>query len=230
MSLETGSSIAEMRTVRVSEGEPRREGVWTVLYGPTGVGKTTIVDRLLAQDPIRKKPISTTTRPIRPGEVDGVHYFFTDKFTFMQRVQEGRFLEYNAPYGTELYGTEARALDTVFAGSDLVSILDMKQGLRVQEIIQSAYKDNPQKGEELWERTLPILIGCPDDDVWQNRFMQRPGSTLDQFQERMSEDRRVLSIYDQLFPNIVVNLPSRASETADIINRMIEMHRTSMQI
>lgn len=78
-----------------------------VLSGPSGSGKTTIVRRLLAQSPVKLvKSISATTRPPRPGEVNGVSYYFLTREQFEDRLHRGEFLETAEVFGAGyLYGT-----------------------------------------------------------------------------------------------------------------------------
>jgi guanylate kinase len=76
-----------------------------VFAGPSGVGKSTIVNHLLQTEPERYvQSISCTTRPIRAGEVDGVHYHFLSRKEFEQKILNDEFLEY-AIYADHLYGT-----------------------------------------------------------------------------------------------------------------------------
>jgi len=75
-----------------------------IVSGPSGVGKSTLVQRLLKLDPALKFSISYTTRPQRPGEENGVHYHFVDNTTFKQMLARGAFIEH-ARYNNNWYGT-----------------------------------------------------------------------------------------------------------------------------
>jgi guanylate kinase len=72
--------------------------------GPSGAGKGTLVERLLPCFPWIEPTVSATTRPPRPGEVDGRHYHFLDQTRFMRHVERGDFLEY-VDYSGRWYGT-----------------------------------------------------------------------------------------------------------------------------
>lgn len=76
-----------------------------VLAGPTAVGKGTIVSRILADFPDVHMSVSATTRPPRPGEIDGVNYFFVSAQEFDRLVAEDELLEWAVVHGTQRYGT-----------------------------------------------------------------------------------------------------------------------------
>ncbi len=84
-----------------------------VISGPSGSGKTTVCGRLLADSGITRS-VSATTRKPRPGERDGVNYFFVSRDEFMARAGRGWFAEY-AEYGGHLYGTPRGPLETALA-------------------------------------------------------------------------------------------------------------------
>ncbi len=76
----------------------------TVLSGPSGVGKSTVVQRLRAEHPEVWLSVSATTRPPRPGEVHGVHYLFVERDEFLSLAEQDRLLEW-AEFAGHLYGT-----------------------------------------------------------------------------------------------------------------------------
>jgi guanylate kinase len=80
-----------------------------VVAAPSGGGKTSLVAALLERDQGVRLSVSHTTRPPRPGEVDGVHYHFVDTATFLQLVEENAFLEHALVYG-HYYGTGRAAV------------------------------------------------------------------------------------------------------------------------
>ena len=107
---------------------PRR-GLMFILSSPSGAGKTTIARKLLAEEAALTISVSTTTRPMRPGEVEGVDYFFTDRPRFEAMVAEGAFLEWAEVFG-DLYGTpHARIVEELESGRDVLFDVDW-QGAR----------------------------------------------------------------------------------------------------
>jgi guanylate kinase len=102
----------------------RRRGLLLVFSSPSGAGKTTIARRLVGQDPGLALSVSVTTRPPRPGEVDGRDYWFIDQTRFDQMVAQGELLEHARVFGN-CYGTPRRPIEAALAaGHDIVGDLD----------------------------------------------------------------------------------------------------------
>lgn len=101
-----------------------------LLLGPSGVGKTTIVRRLLLELPQLRFPISCTTRIARLNERDGVDYFFISDAEFRVRLRENYFLEWDQPHGTDFYGIPREpALTLLHEGVSLIREIGFR-GLR----------------------------------------------------------------------------------------------------
>jgi guanylate kinase len=101
-----------------------RRGLMFVLSSPSGAGKTTISRRLLQADPEIRMSVSVTTRTMRPGEIDGTDYHFTDPDTFERMVTEGAFLESAEVFGNR-YGTPRAQIDEGLAeGQDFLFDID----------------------------------------------------------------------------------------------------------
>ncbi len=104
--------------------------VLLVLAGPAGSGKSTLCDRLVAENPRFSRVVTTTTRAPREGEVNGVHYHFFSPDEFEQRVAAGEFLEWAQVHGNRrdrLYGTLASSVfEPLAAGRDLVMSVDVQ--------------------------------------------------------------------------------------------------------
>lgn len=115
-----------------------RRGVLFVLSSPSGAGKTTISKKMLAADGEIALSVSATTRPPRPGEVDGKDYHFVDVDTFKKMAAEGEFLEWAHVFGHR-YGTpRARVEELLNAGKDVLFDIDW-QG--AQQLYQEAGPD-----------------------------------------------------------------------------------------
>src|SRR5690606_40059253 len=95
-------------------------GTLYIVSAPSGAGKTSLVDALVRSLHDLKVSVSHTTRPQRPGEIDGTHYHFVDTATFERMVQAGEFLEYARVFDN-LYGTSrAQVLGNLAAGVDII--------------------------------------------------------------------------------------------------------------
>jgi guanylate kinase len=102
----------------------RRRGLLLVLSSPSGAGKTTIARRLVEIEPGLTLSVSVTTRPPRPGEIDGRDYRFIDQARFDEMVAQGELLEHARVFGN-CYGTPRGPIDEALAaGHDIVGDLD----------------------------------------------------------------------------------------------------------
>jgi guanylate kinase len=102
----------------------RRRGVMLVVSSPSGAGKTTLTRTLLERDHDVSLSISVTTRPARPGEIDGVHYHFITKDEFQGMITRGELLEHAHVYGHS-YGTPRSAVEAALAdGKDVLFDID----------------------------------------------------------------------------------------------------------
>ena len=104
--------------------EIKRRGLMLVLSSPSGAGKTTISRALLERDANITMSVSVTTRPKRPGEVEGVDYFFVDPTEFDLMVNRGELLEYAKVFG-HYYGTPRTPVEKALsAGRDVLFDID----------------------------------------------------------------------------------------------------------
>lgn len=102
----------------------RRRGLLLVFSSPSGAGKTTITRRLVERDPDLALSISVTTRPPRPGEVDGRDYWFISRQRFDEMAAGSELLEHALVFGN-YYGTPRRPIDEALAaGRDIIGDLD----------------------------------------------------------------------------------------------------------
>ncbi len=103
-----------------------------MIAGPSGAGKGTIVDRLVADDPALWLSVSATTRAPRAGEVDGVHYRFLDRESFDRLRAAGGFLESFDVYGDSYGSPRAPVEEMLAAGRDVVLEIDVQGALAVR--------------------------------------------------------------------------------------------------
>jgi guanylate kinase len=110
-----------------------RRGLMLVLSSPSGAGKTTLSRRLLESDPAIDLSISVTTRPPRPGEIDGRDYHFIDRAQFDAMVARGELLEWAQVFGNR-YGTPRGPVEAALAsGRDVLFDIDWQGTQQLRE-------------------------------------------------------------------------------------------------
>ncbi len=147
-----------------------KRGKTFIVSGPSGVGKSTVLKALLEQRRDVYFSVSATTREMRPGEEDGVHYHFLEVDTFRQWIARGEFLEY-AEYVGNFYGTPKRYVDEAMdRGEDV--ILDIE--------IQGAIQVKSKRPE-----TVSIFIAPPSWTELERRLTERGTDSPDKVQKRL---------------------------------------------
>jgi guanylate kinase len=109
-------------------------GLLFVITAPSGAGKSSLIDALLKDDPRLRLSISYTTRPPRPGEVNGREYHFVDDRTFLSMLERGEFLESAEVHGNR-YGTSQAVIREALArGQDLLLEIDWQGARQVRTL------------------------------------------------------------------------------------------------
>jgi guanylate kinase len=185
-------------------------GLLIVISGPSGVGKDTVIKRLLELDPKLKYSVSYTTRPPRPGEVDSVDYRFVNRGDFETLMREGALLEY-ATYDGHLYGTPIGPLDQArAAGYDIVLKIDVQGAEQVRKRAPDA---------------LRIFLAPPNmDELLRRRTERHSESPRDQTARQLiAQDEMALAPH---FDHVVVNddLDRAVQEVLAIIRLARERH------
>jgi guanylate kinase len=109
-----------------------RKGLLLILSSPSGAGKSTLARRLMDWDPSTRFSVSATTRPPRPGEVDGREYHFRSREAFLALVAEGQMLEHAEVFGN-LYGSPRAPVEAAMAeGHDTVFDIDWQGGQQIR--------------------------------------------------------------------------------------------------
>jgi guanylate kinase len=109
-----------------------------VISGPSGVGKDTVIEEMRRTHPDFAFAVTATTRPRRPGEIDGVHYIFMMRDEFQEALEQGYFLESAEVYGN-LYGVpRKRVEDEIAAGKNVVIKVDVQGAATIREMMPDA--------------------------------------------------------------------------------------------
>lgn len=142
----------------MERSEPPAPSRLTVLAGPTAVGKGTVSADVRARYPQVWLSVSATTRPPRPGEVDGVHYHFVDDATFDRMVVGGELLEWAVVHGRYRYGTPRRPVEQALAeGRPALLEIDLQGARQVRQSMPGAlfvFLAPPS-----WEELVRRLVG-----------------------------------------------------------------------
>ena len=190
----------------------KNKGILTVVSGFSGAGKGTIMKELLKQHPdTYALSISATTRNPRPGETDGVEYFFRTREEFEQMIAEDALIEY-AQYVGNYYGTpKAYVEEQLLAGKNVILEIEIQGALKVKE---------------KFPETLLLFVTPPSAEELKNRLVGRGTETMDVVMSRLNranEEAEGIEQYDYLVINDV--LEDAVEEVHQIIRG--EHHRST---
>ncbi len=177
-------------------------GLLVVISGPSGVGKTVVTQRLLEQYQC-ERAVTATTRDPRPGEVDGVDYYFYSGDAFRADLERGLFLEHAEVYGN-LYGTPVRSVAEIL-DRDAICVLNI----------------DVQGATELMDREtrgLYCFLEPPSLEILKERLMRRGTEDPDMLRRRLEACDRELACRTRYGVRIVnENLEETVRELADRI-------------
>jgi guanylate kinase len=178
-----------------------------VITGQSGAGKGTLIERLLERFPQLELAVSATTRERRPGERDGVHYYFISPEDFDRRLANGEFLEYHVfPWG-QRSGTLSSEIERIAAdGRVCVLELETEGALVVADRVPEA---------------VTIFITAPIEEL-ERRLRERATESAGEIHERLEVARQQLEVADR-FDYVIENddLGRAAAELAQIVGRLL---------
>jgi guanylate kinase len=160
-----------------------------VITGPSGVGKGTLIARLLERVPGLELSVSATTRPPRSGEVDGRDYHFLDREEFDRRAQDGEFLEH-ATYSGHRYGT-------------LRSEVERRLGEGVSVVLEIEVQGARQVRAAMPE-SVQVFIAPPTPESLRERLLGRGTDSPEQIDQRLRTAELELAAQEE-FQHVVVN-------------------------
>jgi guanylate kinase len=153
-----------------------------LISAPSGGGKTTICEQLLAARPQMTRAVTCTTRPARPGEKDGEDYYFLDASSFLKRVQAGNFLEHATVYGNS-YGTlKSEVLGKLRQGKDVLLSVDVQGAATIHE--------HAQEDPELKKALIMVFLTPPSLAVLEKRLQKRGTDSVSDIQKRLSRAKQ----------------------------------------
>ena len=164
-------------------------GTLYIVAAPSGAGKSSLVNALLARERDIVLSISHTTRPPRPGDVDGEHYHFVNRGVFERLVADGAFLEHAEVFGN-LYGTSRSAVEPVLAqGRDVLLEIDWQGARQVRKVMPDC---------------VSIFILPPSREELERRLRTRAADSAVTIARRLAESVEEIAHVDD-FDYVVVN-------------------------
>ncbi|HSU54085.1 MAG TPA: guanylate kinase [Candidatus Dormibacteraeota bacterium] len=156
-----------------------------LISAPSGGGKTTLCERLLASRPGMSRAVTCTTRAPRRGEQDGVDYYFLNAESFLKRVQAGNFLEHATVYGNS-YGTlKSEVLGKMRQGQDVLLNVDVQGAATIRE--------KAEADAELGDALVSIFLTPPSVTVLEQRLRKRGTDSESAIQKRLAVARQEIA-------------------------------------
>lgn len=193
----------------------RRRGLLLVLSSPSGAGKTTITRHLLERDPTLSLSVSVTTRPPRPGEIDGRDYVFIAPAEFAQMVAAGELLEHATVFGNS-YGTPRQPIETALAaGRDIVTDID--------------WQGTQQLSQAMPEDLVKVFVLPPSIAALRDRLQRRAQDSAEIVAARMAKSSEEMSHWPE-YDYVIVNrdIDESVAEVAAIVTA--ERRRRTRQL
>jgi guanylate kinase len=180
----------------MAEPKIKRRGILLVLSSPSGAGKTTITRALVARDRKLKMSVSATTRPRRPGEIDGKHYHFVTREKFDQMVAEGELLEHAVVFGN-CYGTpRGPVMAALDGGTDIISDVD--------------WQGTQQLAANVRDDLVAVFILPPSLAALRRRLQTRAQDSREVVRARMAKSSDEMSHWAE-YDYVIVNQDLKAS-------------------
>jgi guanylate kinase len=164
---------------------PTARPLLVVLSAPSGGGKTTLMNGMLAANPSLTRAVTCTTRAPRGREKNGVDYYFLDAGDFLKRVQAGNFLEHATVYGNS-YGTlKAEVLGKLRRGKDVLLAVDVQGAASIRAAAQ--------QDAELAEALVTVFLTPPTLKVLEERLRKRNQDSKESIRRRLAVSRQEIS-------------------------------------
>ena len=156
-----------------------------LISAPSGAGKTTLCELLLAHQPQLTRAITCTTRPPRPGEKDGVDYHFFTAEEFLKRLHAGNFIEHATVYGNSYGILKSELLDKLREGKDVLLNVDVQGAATIREQAETE--------PELRRALVTIFLTTPSVEVLEQRLKKRGADAVAVIRKRLAVARQEIA-------------------------------------
>lgn len=164
---------------------PTTSPLLVLISAPSGGGKTTLCQQLVIARPQMAKAVTCTTRPIRPGEKDGVDYYFLDADSFLKRVQAGNFLEHAIVYGNSYGILKSEVVGKLRQGKDVLLSVDVQGAATIRE--------RADEDPELKKALISVFLTPPSLAILEERLHKRGTDTPATIQKRLGNARQEIN-------------------------------------
>jgi guanylate kinase len=182
-----------------------------ILSGPSGVGKDTVLQRMMERRLPFHFVVTATTRPIRPNEINGRDYFFVSHDEFARMIEEDELLEYAIVYNDYKGIPKQQVREALASGKDVVMRIDVQGAATIRKLAPEA---------------LLVFLTTANEDELVSRLQERKTETPEGINLRIATARKELKRINE-FDYVVVNSDFQLDETVDTLTAIIqaEHHR-----
>ncbi len=200
--------------------KPPRLGIALIVSGPSGAGKSTVCSAVRNRERTLHFSVSCTTRKPRPGEMDGVDYFFISQEDFRNRIVQGDFLEYADVHGN-YYGTlKCEILKYVSSGRDVLLDIDVQGAMQI--------KDKTVTDETLSRCLELVFIGPPSFAELERRLRARATETEDAIIKRLEDAKSEMDFWNR-YDYLIIN--KEIEKTVDDLHSLLDiLHKSTKRL
>lgn len=190
------------------------KGLIFVISGPAGCGKGTVVGKLREMMPNIGFSVSATTRPPRPGEIDGVNYHFITRGKFTELLEAGEVLEHTE-YCGNMYGTlKSEAVRTLNEGRDIILEIEVEGALQIKSMMP--------------DDSVAVMLIAPDPEELERRLRGRGTESDEVIKRRLKRSVEEIGLAEN-YDYVVINETGKTDECAAKIQGIINAEHLRYQ-